>query len=85
MHTNLFPYSQGTTTTTPSPTGCGSPDWAKDEYCDDENNNQSCNFDSGACCNDSYSEWDTYCTVIYNNAFLINDICLTYLVIFAEM
>ena len=30
--------------------GCGSPQWANDNYCDDENNNVACNFDGGACC-----------------------------------
>ena len=86
--TNLFPYSQGTTattTTTPTPSGCGNPDWANDEYCDDENNNPSCNFDGGACCNNNFSGWNQYCQVIYNHAFLINNPCLTYSVIFAEV
>ena len=30
--------------------GCASPQWANDNYCDDENNNAACKFDGGACC-----------------------------------
>ena len=73
------------TTLTLTPSGCGSPYWANDKWCDDENNNPSCNFDGGACCNNNYSGWDYRCTVIYNHTFLINNPCLTYFVIFAEM
>ena len=35
---------------TPPPTGCGSPQWANDQWCNDENNNANCNYDGGACC-----------------------------------
>ena len=82
--------TQQYTTTTPSPYGCGFPQFANDLWCDDENNNPGCNFDGGACCNnittwDGWDGWDDYCTVIYNHAFLINNPCLTYFVIFAEM
>jgi trypsin len=37
---------------TPSPpsSGCGSPQWQGDNYCDDENNNGGCDFDGGDCC-----------------------------------
>ena len=48
--------------TTPPNNGCGSPSWANDQWCDDENNNAQCNWDGGACCNNNYSGWDTYCT-----------------------
>ena len=41
--------------TTQPPSGCGSPQWANDMYCDDENNNASCNYDGGACCGNSAS------------------------------
>ena len=41
---------------------CGSPQWANDNFCDDENNNPLCNFDGGACCDNPYSQWDRYCT-----------------------
>jgi len=30
--------------------GCGLPQYSKDKWCDDENNNAACNFDGGACC-----------------------------------
>ena len=30
--------------------GCGSPQYATDQWCDDDNNNAGCNFDGGACC-----------------------------------
>ena len=41
-------------TTTSSPTdGCGSPEYAIDSLCDDENNNAGCNWDDGACCGDN--------------------------------
>ena len=32
-----------------------------------------------------YSGWDTYCSVIYNHAFLINNPHVTYFLLFAEM
>ena len=67
------------------PSGCGIPLYANDQWCDDENNNPSCNFDGGACCDNNISGWDDNCTVIYNHAFAINNPCLTYLVIFSEM
>merc|ERR1712203_900850 len=50
------------TTAAPPPTGCGSPQWAEDQWCDDENNNADCNWDGGACCNNSFGGWDTYCS-----------------------
>jgi len=50
------------TTAAPPPTGCGSPQWAEDQWCDDENNNADCNWDGGACCNNAFGGWDTYCS-----------------------
>merc|ERR1712021_62204 len=50
------------TTTAPPPTGCGSPTWAEDQWCDDENNNADCNWDGGACCNNDFGGWDNYCS-----------------------
>ena len=44
-----------TTTAPPPPTGCGSPQWANDQWCDDENNNANCNYDGGACCFNNFS------------------------------
>merc|ERR1719483_1681373 len=49
------------TTAAPPPTGCGSPSWAEDQWCDDENNNADCNWDGGACCFNDYSGYDNYC------------------------
>ena len=52
------PTTQPPTTQPPitqPPSGCGSPQWANDMYCDDENNNASCNYDGGACCSNSAS------------------------------
>merc|ERR1711974_590824 len=52
-----------TTTTSSSPINpCGSPNFANDNFCDDENNNAGCNFDGGACCNQNIAGWDEYCT-----------------------
>ena len=42
------------------PIGCGSPLWANDKWCDDENNNAACNYDGGACCGTNVDK--TYCT-----------------------
>lgn len=49
-------------TPTAPPPGCGSPDWANDQFCDDENNNADCNWDGGACCANNASGWDDWCT-----------------------
>merc|ERR1711997_473257 len=51
-----------TTAAPPPPSGCGSPQWANDEWCDDENNNAECNWDGGACCFNNFSGWDHYCS-----------------------
>merc|ERR1712079_636731 len=50
-----------TTTTVNDLTGCGSPQWATDQWCDDENNNPDCNYDGGACCFNNFAGWDQYC------------------------
>jgi len=44
---------------------CGSPHYAHDNFCDDENNKPGCNYDGGACCNRdkwTFKGWDDYCT-----------------------
>jgi len=41
--------------------GCGSPEWATDEWCDDQNNNPDCNYDGGACCFNDFAGWQQYC------------------------
>ena len=70
----MFQGSDGTapppTTAAPPPTGCGSPQWAEDQWCDDENNNADCNWDGGACCNNAFGGWDTYCSGILNEYFI---------------
>ena len=34
-----------------------------DGYCDDDNNNDACQFDGGDCCNQSTIQWNMYCYV----------------------
>ena len=48
--TSSPPSPPGPTTTTPPSSGCGSPQWQGDGWCDDENNNDGCSFDGGDCC-----------------------------------
>lgn len=55
------PSPPGPTTAAPPKDGCGSPQWATDEFCDDENNNAECAWDGGACCNNDATGWDNYC------------------------
>ena len=51
MFQKMVDLSNDETTPTPQPpTGCGSPQYANDKWCDDENNNAGCNYDDGACC-----------------------------------
>ena len=47
------------TTTSSSTDVCGSPEYANDRWCDDENNNAGCNWDNGACCGDNVDK--LYC------------------------
>merc|ERR550539_1097766 len=61
MESGTGPTNPPGTTVAP-PSGCGSPQWATDEWCDDENNNADCNYDGGACCSNTFGGWDTYCT-----------------------
>ena len=42
--------------------GCGLPEFASDNFCNDENNNAECNWDGGACCNKQDDGWNTTCT-----------------------
>ena len=46
----------------PEPTECPMPDWANDEYCDDDNNIAACNYDGGACCTNDNSASTMFCT-----------------------
>ena len=63
--TSTTTASSSTTTASTSKTlyGCDSPQWAKDQWCDDENNNAGCEFDGGACCNNNFVGWDSFCQV----------------------
>jgi hypothetical protein len=61
--TTTAPKSTTTASTSTTLYGCGSPQWANDKWCDDENNNIGCNFDGGACCNKDFVGWDTFCQV----------------------
>merc|ERR1711862_753309 len=40
----------------------GSPDYANDTFCDDNNNNAGCNWDNNACCNKAVANWNQYCS-----------------------
>ena len=57
--------SCGSVTTTSKPTlpssGCETPEWQGDNYCDDGNNNAECAFDGGDCCGNNVNT--TYCTL----------------------
>lgn len=50
------------TTAAPPTSGCGSPQWVGDDYCDDDNNNAECEYDGGDCCDNNMDGWDTYCS-----------------------
>lgn len=55
------------TSSSPSPdSGCGSPEYKTDAYCDDDNNNAGCKYDNGACCrktntNPNYQQYCKQC------------------------
>ena len=40
------------------------PQYANDNFCDDQNNNERCNWDGGACCEGRLfnPNWDKFCT-----------------------
>ena len=40
--------------------GCAVPPWKGDGYCDDENNNDGCDYDGGDCCGDDVNT--QYCS-----------------------
>merc|ERR1711997_958434 len=54
------PPSPSPPSPSPPSTGCGSPQWKGDGYCDDENNNDGCDYDGGDCCGDDVNT--TYCS-----------------------
>ena len=47
----LFTFFLKESTTSP-PSSCKHPNWKGDNYCDDENNNEGCEWDGGDCCGD---------------------------------
>ena len=49
--------------TTEAPMECAVPQWAGDNFCDDENNNPECGFDGGDCCDNTGEGWDNYCSL----------------------
>ena len=51
----------GPTSVPPPEDGCGSPQWFGDGYCDDDNNNEDCEWDGGDCCGDDVL--DSFCEV----------------------
>ena len=42
---------------------CGLPFYFDDGYCDDENNNEGCDYDGGDCCPPHNWGWNSYCTI----------------------
>ena len=42
-----FTTTTAAPTPAPTPSACGSPQWFGDNYCDDDNNNESCGWDGG--------------------------------------
>merc|ERR1719361_2541721 len=55
------------TTTASGTGGCGSPWWYGDGICDDDNNNQGCNYDGGDCCGSPWWYGDGICDDDNNN------------------
>jgi len=60
--TNVESTTSNEFSTTPEG-GCR-PDWIGDQYCDDMNNNEECEWDGGDCCqgDDAMDGWDQYCS-----------------------
>merc|ERR1712107_357327 len=54
--------NSGSPPTAAPPATTTAPQWAEDQWCDDENNNAECNYDGGTCCNNQSSGWDNYCS-----------------------
>ena len=60
--TTITPTDNYTMPTTITPTGCLVPSWVDDNYCDDGNNNEECEWDGGDCCGyDVNSQFCNYC------------------------
>ena len=53
---------------------CGSPQWFKDGYCDDDNNNAQCGWDGGDCCgNNVNTQYCTDCSCLDPNPVICQD------------
>ena len=60
--TTITPTDNYTMPTTITPTGCLVPSWVDDNYCDDGNNNEECEWDGGDCCGyDVNTQFCNYC------------------------
>ena len=46
-------------TTSPAPS-CNE-NWKGDNFCDDDNNHEACEYDGGDCCGNTADYWDYYC------------------------
>jgi len=55
------PTQSTTKPITNKPGKCGSPQYAGDGFCDDDNNNKGCKYDEGDCCPPHNALWDMYC------------------------
>jgi len=53
-------FTFGRTQHAPKEEGCAHVPWKGDKSCDDENNNEGCDFDGGDCCGSNVDK--TYCT-----------------------
>ena len=58
----LEPTTTTTTTTASTPPANCIQGWIGDNYCDDQNNNEACQYDGGDCCNNTMPGWDTWCS-----------------------
>ena len=45
----------------------GKPDWIEDGFCDDENNNEGCQWDGGDCCGDTNVKFCNLCECLDPN------------------
>ena len=61
--------SASTETTSDSTDGCEYPDWISDNYCDDANNNEDCEWDGGDCCGSNVNTaWCSACECLDPNS-----------------
>ena len=61
--------STGTSSTTIILGGCEYPNWIGDDFCDDQNNNEDCEWDGGDCCGSNVNtEYCDDCDCVDPNA-----------------